>query len=617
MLSPGEWHKRIPKDRKKNLKLRRGILREASRDAGFRALMVDRCRNDILWYVNLFCWTYNPRLKVKVVPFITWPFQDLAFLTILDHIERKRDLVIEKSRDMGASWICVTAIEWLWHFEEWTQSLVVSREGELVDGKTPDALFWKIDFLHRWQPDWLMPRWNPRLDRTKRYAENPDTNSTITGQATTEKIGIGGRATVGLLDEFSRVDRGFEVRDGTADTTDCRIFNSTHTGPGTAFHAIATSGATDKIIMHWSEHPEKSRGKYRYNQDKNQVEVLDPTFHFPADFDFVMDGSPAGGPFPGIRSPWYDAECNRRGSKRAIAMDLDIDVTGSVSQFFDALMIATLIAKYALPPFWQGDLSYDHTTGRPEGEAPLIPVDGGPLRLWLPLTARNRPAPGPYAIAADVASGTGATPSCLSVLNCKTGEKVAEYANPHIVPEKFAIFTVALCWLFSDTDGNGARLAWEVPGPGVTFGMKVQELGYGNVYYREANPNLAGGKISDTPGWHANNTSKLSVLEEYRAALHARQFINRSEKALDECRSFKYTTSGFVEHAGEQGIEDPSGARVNHGDRVIPDAIAWKLCKAMGMMAARIKDDKEIKPGSLAWRKQLAGASRSGDGWGK
>ena len=56
-----------------------------------------------------------------------------------------------------------------------------------------------------------------------------------------------------------------------------------------------------KIVMHWTQHPDKNRGLYRFEDGK--IEVLDKQFVYPKDFNFIMEKKPTGGPFPGLRLP--------------------------------------------------------------------------------------------------------------------------------------------------------------------------------------------------------------------------------------------------------------------------------------------------------------------------
>lgn len=619
MLSPETFHEDVPRDPAGNLEKRAAVLGYAPTDARFRRDAVEACRLDILLFTNLFVWTYDPRLPPpdKVGPFVTWDFQDEALKEILAAIEGQRDLVIEKSRDMGASWMCLIAVTWLWLFHPWNKFLVVSRSKEAVDRSgDPDCLFWKIDHLLDHLPPWLMPRgWDRKRHRSDMKFLNPENGSTITGQASTGKAGVGGRATAIFVDEFSQIREDFQVLGRTADTSGCRIFNFTHTGLGTAAYALtdpksAAYSFTRKLQLHWSKHPGKNKGLYRHDPASdapNKVVVLDKKYQYPPDFQFVMDGSPTGGPFPALRSPWYDAECKRPGrSQRDVAMDLDINPQGSVSQFFNAVRVRELQRLYGRDPFWEGEVSFDRSTGQPLG---LVEVPNGRLKLWAYPDHDGKFTKARYTAGCDPAAGTGATPTCLSVLNAETGEKVAEYANPNVSPDEFAPLAVALCRLFADPEGRGAYLAWEHAGPGIKLGQRIVELGYRSIYYRTDESGLAK-EVTEQIGWYPHPKMKRLLLEDYRAALDAEKFVNRSIPALDETLAFQYTDRDDVVHSGEKNDEDPSGSRVNHGDRVIADALAWML--ARGTPKRKPEEERRVEnhPGSLAGRRWLEDQKR-------
>lgn len=146
-------------------------------------------------------------------------------------------------------------------------------------------------------------------------------------------------------------------------------------------------------------------------------------------------------------------------------------------------------------------------------------------------------------------------------------------------------------------------MIWEVPGPGLSYGHRVIELGYRNVHFRVIESSLSK-KTTEVYGWQATNETRRVLLEEYRSALKGRQFVNRSKPALEECLYFIYTKMG-VEHSGHTGDRDPTGAGVNHGDRTIADALAWKMGKEM-VEAVKQKEQDAVLPGSLAWRRLLA-----------
>ena len=147
----GTWYSRVPKDYAKNLRFRRNLLRRASKSVVLQRKLKKACSEDILFYINVFCWTYDPRKENSVIPFITYEYQDRALLDLVRCIEDGIDVAIAKSRDMGASWMNMLVLEWFWHFDKQVLSfLMVSRKESYVDEKgNPKSLFHKLDFLDR------------------------------------------------------------------------------------------------------------------------------------------------------------------------------------------------------------------------------------------------------------------------------------------------------------------------------------------------------------------------------------------------------------------------------------------------------------------------------------
>ena len=593
MLSPGKWHQMIPKEPRANIAWRLRLLNETAKRPELAAGWRKMCREDILFYINGFVWQYNPRKKgaasterEKVMPFITWDFQDRALLKepgepwnleddrpqdagVLWCIAHDEDLIIEKSREMGASWLCLIVMEWLWHFFPLNKFLCISKSEAAVENDDPDSLFWKIDFLHRHLPTWLQVHCK-RLHKAGGFLGNQDNDASITGQASTGRAGVGGRATAMFIDEFSQIKEDFEVLSRTSDTTGCRIFNGTHMGMSTAFYQLSKRVDMKKLVMHWTQHPEKKGGQYRFNGKTNKIEVIDRQFVYPPGFQFIYSEKPAAGYRPGIRSPWYDLQCTRKESEAEVGKDLDIDAGGSVSQFFDAIQLNYLIAEQCRPPYWEGDILFDDVTGKPRS---LQKAKGGPLKLWINPKGEMEFPIDSYGGGADISQGVGRTNSCISIGQGSTGEKVAEYATAKVLPERLAPLACALCWLFLDEHGQPALFCWEHAGPGVIFGNRVQELGFPRVWHRESHEVSRMGKKTQLVGWSPVGPEKRLLLDNYRDGLYSRQCLNRSKIALQECFFFINTLQGTIEHTGEIKTKDPTGARVNHGDHTIADAL--------------------------------------------
>src|ERR1700722_5689140 len=159
MLSEGEWYKEIPKDPLLNEHWRvalRALCRERRMQEWCKAI----CKRDILFYVNSFVYQYNPQhFGGEIGPFITWPVQDEAIKKILWCIEHRKDMRVAKSREMGASWMFLIVMDWLYQFHGNKKFLMISRNKEAVDKRDDsDSLFWKIDFMHAHLPSWLAPK---------------------------------------------------------------------------------------------------------------------------------------------------------------------------------------------------------------------------------------------------------------------------------------------------------------------------------------------------------------------------------------------------------------------------------------------------------------------------
>jgi len=573
-----------------NLAYRRKILELAADNLDFKNDLYAMCGRDILFFINSFVFTYDPRLdRAKTIPFITYDFQDV---TIDKVVQARGDLYAEKSRDMGASWIFLTVDEWEWQFHDGYSVLLGSRTEDYVD-KSGDrkSLMWKIDCILANEPRWLRPDYY----RMSLHFDNFDTGSTIEGESTTGNFARGGRWTKIMLDEFAAVEPdGQKVLKATRDATRRRVFNSTHQGAATSFYRIGQTNIP-KLIMHWSTHPEKNRGLYyssngdvvRLDNYSEKVEVDSKDYSFPDAYPYITDGK--------LRSPWYDNECARAEHPMEIAQELDIDPFSSDFQYFDPNMIAEIEAEHVCLPYTEGMLEFDE-----DSLDPIEFVEGvnGNLKLWIHLDLQGKV---PYDIetgcGVDISAGTGASNSTATFVNLRTGEKIAEFADPWIKPESFARAMIAMGKFFND-----AFMVPDGAGPGRTFCDELIRLGYRNLYYRRNEEGLSK-KVSDKPGVFLNPKEKKAVLGLYRRSLKDRTFIQRSSVANQECLEYIHAIGGKIEHSSAVNSIDPSGAGDSHGDRVIADALAAKCVDFLGQKTTK-QEEGYISPRSFAGRKR-------------
>lgn len=570
MSDPSPFYRHVPKTLKENLEFRKKVLLWANTPERQRIIWT-ACKHDILFFINVFCWVYEPRssrLKgttSNVLPFITYEYQDRDFL-VMNEALGERDIGIEKSRDLGATWMFLTLMFYHWMFHDFSSFGIMSRTSDLVDkpGKK-DTLMWKLDFLMSGDggkgglPGWM----RPNVYRTAMLMENRDNGSTFEGASTTEDAFRGGRKKAIGIDEYAAFPKGddYKALAATQHATDCRMFVSTPKGASGAYYDVMHEESNMlKVIMDWKEHPHRKRGLYTSDKAGN-VEILDKEYEFPEDYPFVKDGK--------IRSPYYDQECLRPGATpQSIAQELDRDYGGSEYQAFGADLydIGRLSVCH---PYHCGILFYEDTTY----DADFQKTEDGPWKMWVHQDPEGKPiGTGQYVIGCDIAAGLGGSYSSNSVaciVDRVTKEQVAEFATNTMRPEAFADLVVSACRLFND-----AYLIWEMNGPpGSAFGKRVLSHYYGNIYYREV-AGRAYSKKSKTPGWFSNDTNKLALLTTLSSAIQSREYLIRSDKLLEECRQYVYK-DGKVVHSKSVRTQDDSSKGQAHGDRVIAAALAW------------------------------------------
>lgn len=594
---------RIPRDYAANLRWRLFLIRKARNNRPLQAALREACRLDVIFWINTFIWQINPDKGSSVGPFICWLFQERAIEKIQWCIKNSRSVVVEKSRKMGATWLVLIVKDYNCRFRSYYSSLMMSKDQDAVNGTTHESLFGKLNFIQEFMPDFI-----GKNIGTKKGLKYQESNSIMIGFASTGNAGVSERGNDFLVDEMGKIVEAFEVLARTQATSLCRIFVGTHTGTGTAFHTICLDDYFQKIVMHWTQSPEMNKGMYRwdakagkmewfrYDEESDCLEVVDGPhqYDFPDNYSFDKTGHPVGGPHPGVRSPGYDRAFHEMaGSVTEMAKDYDINPSGSVSQFYNPLLINEL-SPLCRPPLGEYELEYNKETGTPTR---FVHTRNGRIKLWCPLDQSGRLPIGFYSLGTDISTGQGVTPSCLSGWYAPTGTKLLEYIDPYIGPKEFGTFAVALARMLIDEQGLGAKIGWEHHGPGTVFGDQVWKFfKYLRIWFNVRGMALAE-EMSDKPGWYPTKTARYQAHADYRQALYERRAHNLSRKALEETLNFK-NIDGSVEHSQYRNKSDPAHGRENHGDIVVADVIGWMIVKDV----ASVMDPKKslvAPPGSL------------------
>lgn len=584
----------VPRELEANLQYRVALLNWAQESRANQQTLMSACARDVLFFADAFVWALDVKRYPDEPdrPWITWELQREVLRDIDDAIG-KRSVGIIKSRDIGGSTMPLIVFDKQFLFARFVTLMIASRNEKLVDDpNNPDSLFYKIDYMHRWLPSWM----TAALDRKKLTWKNMVTGSNLLGSSTTADLGRGGRKHAVLVDEHAAWERkdSIELIGSLQHNTRCRIWNSTPKGVGNGFHQIITAGNIRVHRLHWSKHPIHGTGLYTAEQGRLKI-IDEPYWRIttprdilsrypelekkfpPSDglarltYPFVLDGK--------LRSPYFDYECFQCPIPKLIAQELEMDFIGSGAPFFDADGIRNYILNFARTPVVTGELTFDLDYEKIKWASSK---SDGRLQLWFhPDHLGRPPVDRKFVIGVDVSQGTGASNSHISVGDTRMRCKTAGFTTPYLNPIEFAEYTGAVGRWFND-----AMIAFEGGGAvGLPFANRLRELGYPNLYYKTQRT----GERAEKPGWFPNAEVKVALLVEYERALTTREFTNPDETAVNECQMYEWTETQSVRHVESAGLSDPAGAKKNHGDRVIADALDWML-----MRRIRRPDSPEI-----------------------
>ncbi len=551
-------------------------------------MLMSASKQSLLFWINAFAWTFRQKGVDETgndvpifgdachVPFITWPIQDEAVTAIQECIAAGEDVNLEKSRDMGASWLILAVFAWYWMFTDSTQLGCVSRKESLVDSRGDmDSLFEKIRYILRMLPQWMQP------DMTDRYMHlhNRRTDAVITGESTNSDVGRGGRKVAYMVDEAAAIPNAEAVENSLSQNTPCQIWVSTPHGPNTTFHQRIRDKRGLVLQLPWWRHPEKSHGAEQTRDEMGRIRWT---------------------------SPWYRRQ-EEKFSRKTIAQEVDMDHGQAGDLFFDHTELTRHRQDHETPPTSMGALrplqemtreEWVTTTQQMNSEAfAFIPNHGRkPWKLWFPLEGARPPQYWSYVFGIDISNGTGASNSVISVYAMEIGQIVAKFWDAYTSPEELAYETAAAGVWFGGRR-SCAFLCWENNGPGGIFGRKIISMAY-PFYYRQRASGTTHNRRTPRWGWHSNQAQKEVVLGMYRDGLARDAIVNPCKEALDECADYIYDEGGSLIPSVLR--EEPRGGRALHGDHVIADALCW-LASEEFVSQAELPSVAPV--GSYAWRR--------------
>jgi phage terminase large subunit len=236
-------------------------------------------------FIGHWCDTYDPRNAGSGVParmpFILFQRQIELVDYLHDVLKAEESGLVEKCRDMGATWVCCAFSVWLWKFWEGASVGWGSRKEQLVDRiGDADSIFEKMRMIIAGLPSEFKPAgFNSKDHATYMRIINPENGATITGESG-DNIGRGGRKLIYFKDESAHYEHAEKIEAALTDNTRCQIDISSVNGLGNVFHRRREAGVdwapgepilkgrTSVFVMDWRDHPAKTQEWYDARRKK-------------------------------------------------------------------------------------------------------------------------------------------------------------------------------------------------------------------------------------------------------------------------------------------------------------------------------------------------------------
>lgn len=580
----------VPKTLKANADFRIGIYKEVVTSLEMQKDMIDLCARSPIFFLNTFAMTYRPKQtcidgrvrsagtnwvdehgkKRKVpqadAPVITWPAQDEMIEKIHWHLKNGGTLLIDKSREQGATVICMYMLAWAWLFVPRFSALVISRKKDLVDSPAEDSLFGKIDYMMTHVPEFILPNHLIRRTRGNQpHIINKMIKSRIVGETSNKDVGQSMRVTCVFVDEAARFPDGKALMKSITSVAACYLLASTPNGPGTEFSKIRNfamspkgTGVAVSRLGYWN-HPQMGRDRFIRQDADGSVTGVKGQFYW--------------------ETPAFEYERSTGKSAKDIRENWLIDHDTSGLLVLDANSLAKMRDR-AGPPKYILDIN------PVSGEVYEDPK--GRLKVWIDLDdGFALPVDDNYVNGWDIAQGVESSNTIGAVMSRTTGMIVAEWADSQIPPHEAAHYAHSI-GLWSGGQRGTAFVIWERNGPGIGFGHELVGTGYTFLYYQRLE-GRKGSRKTRQWGWHSTPDTKELLFKELNKGLMTGQFATRCPEGIEDMASWIFDEHGRILCGTVR--DENTGAQARHGDR----AIAYGLCN-MGR-----KECAEFEPAEYSY----------------
>lgn len=241
---------------------------------------------------------------------------------------RLSNLLIEKSRQIGETWLFAAIVCWFLHYHRLTGVYVHQRRAEVADrGWTPKSFFGRVAFINERLAAAKIPGVGQLtflpFSSDPAAIVNPRTGAMIYGESKRDDPGRGQTLGYAIVDETARVEHGEAVHAALKNACpEGKAYLSTPNGDDNIHARLADEKPRGwkYLRLHWSTHPVYSRGVHVAGE-LDDCELCQGTRNGTT----WSAADPRAHRYPGrLTSPWYEAEASDQTDEQ-VAAELDID----------------------------------------------------------------------------------------------------------------------------------------------------------------------------------------------------------------------------------------------------------------------------------------------------
>jgi hypothetical protein len=220
-------------------------------------------------FIEACCFIKIPEFQNSIKPFFLFQYQKDILWKLVEAERSGQDveLLIDKLRGMGMTWLLCAYLYWRWLFTPNWSCLILSRtETEVDDGTdSPDnSIFGKIRFMMQRAPAWLTPdtftakaKKGTSTDSSLRIM-NPTMGTSINGSSTNSNAGRSRRYSLIFIDECFYIERFTSVWRALQEVARVKIFvSSVKQGRTAEQFKEKCEREGNYITLSWKDHPWK------------------------------------------------------------------------------------------------------------------------------------------------------------------------------------------------------------------------------------------------------------------------------------------------------------------------------------------------------------------------